>query len=252
LGTPMKWTIAACQGPLGAWPATRPARAEWLARRSGVEVADQTRALVEQDAALLRTASQGERLVFWCEADPYDLADLAAAVAFVISVEPEARLELVLLHEHPEVPNFRGLVQLTPAQLVECFVERRLLRRRDIADLQHCWEALCGGAVACRGAATRRFTIPHLARAMERLGEEAPGPDGLGLTERRLVAAAREQSASATRLVRRVEAEERRPWLGDSMVYAMIDELANRVNPPLWVAQPGAARSGGAALVEAR
>ncbi|MES2123075.1 MAG: hypothetical protein V4503_00150 [Gemmatimonadota bacterium] len=247
----MKWTIAACQGPLSAWPEGRAARARWLSSRGAREAADPLQGMVEQDAALLRAARQGETLVFWCESDCYDLADLAAAVAFVMQAEPEARLELILLDDHPEVTDFHGLVQLSPAQLVECFVERSLLRRAQVDALIHCWEALCAGPAACAEVGTQSLPIPFLAAAMERLGQEAPDADGFGLTERRLVHAAQEQARTASRLYRAAQQEERRPWLGDSMVYAMIDELAGRGRPPIRVASPGAVRSGGEALVEA-
>lgn len=250
-GTPLKWTIAACQGPLGPWPEFREERGRWLTARYGFEGAAGSQTLQEQDAALLRAARLGETLVFWCEADPYDLADLAAAVAFLRRMEPETRLELVLLDSHPEVNEFWGLNQLTPQQLADCFIDRRVIGPAERDALLRAWEALCAGAIACRDLGRETLALPFLADAMARLGEEAIGVDGFGLTERRLVEAVGNEPLTAIDLFRRTQRAERRAWLGDSMVFAIIDDLAARTSPPIWVAPPGAMLSGGEALVGA-
>ncbi len=246
----MKWTIAACQGPLGGWPEAREGRAAWLASRGGADREAVERGLIEQDAALLRAVRDGESLVFWCEADPYDLADLAAATAFVLAAEPDARLELVLLDAHPEVANFWGLNQLTAGQLADCFVTRTAISAAEKESLIRAWDALRSGALACRDLGQQTLALPFLADALTRLGEEAIHLDGLGLTERRIVAAAA-MPISARELYLEIQRQEHRAWLGDTMVFAMIDELALRLDAPIVVASPGALRSGGDALVEA-
>lgn len=245
----MKWTIAACQGPLGRWPDFREERGRWLTARYGLEGAAGSQSLQEQDAALLRAVHLGETLVFWCEADPYDLSDLAAAVAFLGEVAPETRLELVLLDHHPEVVDFWGLNQLTPQQLADCFIDRTVIGPAERDALFRAWDALCSGALACRDLGRESLALPYLAEAMIRLGEEAIGIDGFGLTERRLVEAARGEPQRAVDLFRRVQRAERRAWLGDTMVFAIIDELAARAVPPIQVEAPGAVLSGGDALV---
>ncbi|MEO5800082.1 MAG: hypothetical protein ABIZ70_15970 [Gemmatimonadales bacterium] len=188
--------------------------------------------------------------MFWCEADPYDLADLAAATAFVLAAEPEARLDLVLLDAHPEVANFWGLNQLSLSQLADCFVTRAAISPAERESLARAWEALRSGALACRDLGQQSLALPFLADALTRLGEEAIHQDGLGLTERRIVAATA-IPMSARDLHLAIQREEHRPWLGDTMVFAMIDELALRLDAPIVVASPGAVRSGGEALVEA-
>lgn len=245
----MRWTIAACQGPVGQG---RAHRAAWLAGRFGLDPVVVAADLAAQDEALLTAATNGEELVFWCEADPYDLADLAAAVALLEREAPESTLSGVVLDAHPELPDFRALVQLQPGQLATAFQERRELTPALRLELVEAWQALCEGPHRLAQLGGRGLELPGLARACRRLAEELRGDDGYSRTERQLVEAIPEDGATARDLFLASQRRESWPWLGDSMAFALLDELAARDGAPIAIDPPGAKASDGRSRVRWR
>lgn len=244
----MRWTIAACQGPVGQG---RAHRAAWLAR-FGLDPVAVAADLAAQDEALLAAATAGEELVFWCEADPYDLADLAAAVALLEREAPESTLSGVVLDAHPELPAFRALVQLNPGQLAAAYHERRELSPALRLELVEMWQALCEGPHRLAQLGGRALALPGLARACRRLAEEGRGDDGYSRTERQLLEAIPDEGATARDLFLASQRQEAWPWLGDAMAFALLDDLAARDGAAIAIEPPGATASEGRSRVHWR
>jgi hypothetical protein len=92
-------------------------------------------------------------------------------------------------------------------------------------------------------AATARARSPelrYLGEAFARLRQEYPSrTDGLSLTQRRILMAASEPEARAGRVFRQVWQAERRPFLGDAVCWALMEELAGDPAPLLVIDGPG-------------
>jgi hypothetical protein len=204
--TALAWRDALHDGPVV--PGGRARRAAFL----GVderELADRDRKLDEH---------RGD-YVLWFEADLYDQLQLAQILA---RLRADAEVTLRQVGEHVGIAHFGGLGELAPAQLRE--LPEIPLTPAALALGRQAWDALTApeptGLLTIRGSPELRF----MAEAFTRLAQEYPWRrDGLGLTERRLLA-----STPGTRfeLFRRAWQKEPRPFLGDTLAFAALDRLA--------------------------
>src|SRR5262249_36206796 len=132
--------------------------------------------------------------VLWFEADLYDQLQLAEILARLGArgVEPE-RITLVSVGELPGVARFGGLGELDAAQLRTVAAERAMpLPAAPLALAARAWDALRSPDPADLAALVdvRSPELRFLGEALGRLAREYPwARDGLGLTERRLLAA---------------------------------------------------------------
>ena len=238
-GEILVWQDPLCVGPT---PALRPAewydtRAAFIGRAYGMEPATVRATLEEADAGLARSLDEDE-VVLWFEHDMFDQSILARLLAWyeAAPVLPR-RISIVTANSHPDVPRFIGLGNLNATQLMELFARRRTLGADALALGHEVWSAWT--AVDPRGlAALSRLEMPGLPwmpAAIRRHLEELPWTtDGLSLTERLILAAAGEGSTGRA-VFRRVMDAELAPWMGDTMCYHAIRELAAGEAPLLAV-----------------
>jgi hypothetical protein len=145
------------------------------------------------------------------------------------------RLSIVTANSHPAVPRFTGLGNLNAPQLMELFARRNTLAADALAlgrEVWSAWTAADPRELAALGL-REMPALPWMPAAIRRHLEELPWTtDGLGLTER-LILAAIGEGATGRAVFRRVMDAEPAPWMGDSMCYHAIRELAAGETPLL-------------------
>lgn len=229
-GEILVWQDPLCVGPTPALPpaAWYETRAGFISRVYDFEV-DTVRAQLEAaDAGLARSLDEDE-VVLWFEHDMFDQSILARLLAWyeAAPVLPR-RLSIVTANSHPDVPRFIGLGNLNATQLMGLFARRSTLGTDALTLGREIWSAWTAADPRELAALSRREmrALPRMPAAIRRHLEELPWTtDDLSLTERLILAAAGEGSTGRA-VFRRVMDAELAPWMGDTMCYHAIRELA--------------------------
>lgn len=233
------WADPLCEGPLDDWPsaeARRAVRSRYLATRYG-RPREEVRANLEAADQLLSSAAAHDETVLWFEPDLYDQVILVFLL-HTLGTAMHARCSLICIGDHPAVPRFTGLGQLSPEQLASLFPTRAPVTPDMTRAATDAWCAFTAAddraleRLAQDGAAT----LPFVGAAAERYHAERPGAEGLGRTARWIVEGLAERPRTAGDLFGSIQDLEPRPWLGDAMFYAMIADLAGGERP--WVRVP--------------
>ncbi|HEX9165756.1 MAG TPA: DUF1835 domain-containing protein [Gemmatimonadales bacterium] len=236
-GTVARWADPLCEGPLRPWPddgARRAERAAWLAAR-GAPSESETLAALEQDDMALASAGREDEVVLWFEHDLYDQAILVFLLDRLRELAPD-RTSLICIGSHPAHPEFRGLGQLSTAELAALLPARVPVTEAMFAEATSAWAALTGGdpLQVHALAATGTPVLPFLGPALRRWLAELPSTrNGLSQTEAyglAAVAAGADQPVHAFPTVQRFESC---PWQGDAMFFATLRVLATGPRPLL-------------------
>ena len=181
-------------------------------------------------------AGGGSETVFWFDGCPWDQAMLVELLAVTNSSAPPS---LIQVGEHPDVPGYAGLGQLSPEQLAAFFPERQPVTpaQRELATAA--WSAL--GADDPRPLAdlldTDTSPLPYLKPALERLLEELPSTaHGLSRSEEevlRAVAAGARRFPDLLRAVAAMERPNHGLWFGDRVLALTLRALASAPAPAL-------------------
>jgi hypothetical protein len=228
----LPWRDVLHEGPVPAVEAARlrRLRAQFIAAAGWADAEAVERDLEARDAAL---AGHDGPIVLWFEADLYDQLQLVQILAAVAERGDRARdVELVCIGEHPDVPRFTGLGQLDGPQL------GALARERVDDDALHlaatAWDAFRASAPTRLPAVAGAISpsLHFVGEAFDRLEREYPSTrDGLGLTERRILAALADGPDTAEDVFMHVSAHETRPFLGDLACFLVVDRLAEGPEP---------------------
>jgi hypothetical protein len=189
----------------------------------------------ERDRTLADFRAHDET-VLWFEHDLYDQLQLLQILDWFSRQNlADARISSIQIGEHPEVPVFHGLGQLTGRQLADLLPRRQAVTPDQYAIGREAWTAFSApDPTALVEVAHRSFqAMPFLAAALQRCLEEYPSiADGLSRTERQLL----EAGASGARHRRDYylgsSRQEACPW-GDLSVYLRLDALAAEPNPAI-------------------
>lgn len=225
-----------CQGPVPEGSDLLTVRAEFLASEYGIDTARALRRLEAEEAALDTAASTGERVVLWFEHDSYDQLLLARVLSRLATARPT--VELICIDRFPGIVPFRGLGQLTSADLKTLWPRRRPVAPGQISLGTRVWQALRAPTpmplhvIACGGTPALPLMAPALVRHLAELPWKR---DGLGLTERLLLQSLEAGPATVEELFRRYEAVEPLPYLGDLMILPIVRRLVNAADPAVSV-----------------
>jgi hypothetical protein len=136
--------------------------------------------------------------------------------------------ELIVVGSFPGKPSFRGLGELTAAQLETLWPSRVAATSGMLAAAVSAWDALrqpdpsALAAFASAGVAE----LPFLGAALRRLLEELPAPkDGLSGTERRALQAIAADAATPLAAFHAAQDLEAAPFLGDAWFYRTLTSL---------------------------
>ncbi len=186
----MVWHEALCQGPVFYAPtldAFMALRIPFLVSQFGDEV----------QSASLRFRHEWEKwddlsdyseLVLWFEYDLFCQANLLFICHHLYHHAPtDLKITLVSPASHPEMPDFRGMGQLSPAQLIGLFPDRITLARSDLAFADQVWRAWADADLAKVHLLSKHSPLhwSHLPNAIQGMLEELPAvSDNLSATER--------------------------------------------------------------------
>jgi hypothetical protein len=225
------WADALDQGPVLAVDDT-----EHYRRRGEFWAAsDTTHASAADTAARLAAwdhdvdeAAAAEELILWFEHDLSDQLALVRLLARLARRGLPQTLTIVSIDRHPDVPNFLGFGQLSPAQLAELWPRRTPLSRDAIDEAITAWIALTAADPRALPFLVRRIkAMPFLAGALERHLEEFPDPtSGMSRTERQLLAAVARGEATPDALMRQSHASDPRYPLTDTLLATTVQNLA--------------------------
>jgi RNA polymerase sigma factor (sigma-70 family) len=183
-----------------------------------------------------------DEMVLWYEHDLYDQLLLIRLLA-VVAQQGGRRLplSLVCIGEHPAVPAFMGLGQLTPDQLASLFETRAELSEEMIALGRDAWAAYTDPDPRTLTTFLERdlSLLPFLDRALRRHLEEYPGlDDGLSRTERHLLRLVEGGVTDAAVVWHRLHAAEDCHYVADSWFLDILERLASPPAPVLTIAGP--------------
>ena len=237
-GDKVRWTDVLSEGPLH--PHTSEAdrqreRAAYLSSRFFVPMTETYREIMGADWRVDQCEHYTET-VLWFEADLFDQVILAYLLQRLRPKAESTRLTLICIGEFAGVERFVGLGQLSPAQLAELLPTRRKVTRRQFELARDAWAAFNAPhpKELVRLAGLRSRALPFLPEAIRRYLAEYPSTDnGLSRTAQFALEEIAGGARSASEAFPRVQRREPRPFMGDSMCFAVLRDLAGGVNPLL-------------------
>jgi Domain of unknown function (DUF1835) len=209
-GDVLPWRDVLHEGPV-------PADEEALVRERGAFLAAHGWAaaattLRTRDERLAAAVDGGEPITLWFEDDLYDQLQL---VQVLVLAGERAALELVELPRPP-----RDLAADPDAEALD---------EAHVALARRAWDAFTAGDADALHALAGEEDAPleHLPQALVRLLEELPWTtDGLSRVERAALEAIAAGAAGRHEVFAAVAAQEERPFLGDTWLFARLDALA--------------------------
>jgi hypothetical protein len=210
-------------------------RAGYLGTRYHVPMTETFRELKGQDRRVDQCVRY-DRTLLWFEADLYDQAILVFLLARLYPRLAPGQLEMICIGTFPGVPRFIGLGQLSPAQLATLFPKRRPVSQRQFEAASLAWEGFTAPTpelLMGLGQARSRV-LPYLPAAIRRFLAEYPSVfNGLGQTEQWTLEALARGANNTGAAFRRVQQREPRPFMGDSMFFAVLRRLASGERPAI-------------------
>ncbi|HEV8150152.1 MAG TPA: DUF1835 domain-containing protein [Gemmatimonadales bacterium] len=236
-GDKIRWSDILCEGPLHAYDdeQRQKERAAYLAARYLVPMTETYREILGADWRVTQCARYDET-VLWFEADLFDQAILVYLLQRLAPLARDTRLSLICIGDFPGITRFIGLGQLTPAELATLLPQRHAVTRRQFSLARQTWGALTYHRPneLNRIARMRTQALPFLPAAIRRYLAEYPSTtNGLSQTEQWALEAIAAGAKTPLEAFPLVQNRELRPFLGDSMFYAVLRTLASGDHPAL-------------------
>lgn len=233
------WLDTLHEGPVPAGltdEELRDLRVRYVADRFGMDETEVSNMARRWDASLARWADYDE-VVFWFEHDLFDQLILIRHLAWIGTLSaPKGRFSLICIGEHPEVPDFHGLGELSSEQLFRLFPSRQPISAGEIEAGEQAWRhfrAADPSGLADWLSAPAGGILPFLPGALRRHLEELPGTaDGLSRSERQILRAIDEGAATFAEIFHGTQKMEERVYMGDASLAAILRDLS-RARVPL-------------------
>lgn len=187
----------------------------------------------EERDSMLRLAEAREDVVLWFEADLYDQLQLIQLLDW-FSEHPPRSLNLICLAEHPAVPRFVGLGQLSPGQMADLFPTRQEVTPAQLKLGREAWAAFRAPIPSPLVDFLARDTapLPFLTSALLRMLEEYPSVEaGLGRTEGQVLSALSQGAETFPAVFVATQDMESRAFMGDLTLWTRIGTLATGPAP---------------------
>jgi len=246
-GQVMVWTELYVHGPLPS-AATD---AEWRRIRSAA-LSESLWGTVGPEACAARLARQDhdlnafgshDEVVLWFDACLFDQLILIRQLDWFGRQDMgPTRLSLLCVGEHPAVPRFRGLGELSGPQMAALLPDRQDVTRAQMGLASRAWAAVRSPEPAAVAALADADTsaLPYLGHALNRHLEQLPSTrNGLNRLEDEILRAAGEGQVALPALFTRVSDMEERPFFGDTYLWMTVDRLAEASHPALRIHGPG-------------
>ncbi len=247
LGDKIRWADVLSEGPLHlhADESDRQReRAAYLSSRYFVPMTETFREIKGADWRVDQCRHFNET-VLWFEADLFDQVILVYLLQRLQPHGDRTRISLICIDDFPGVERFIGLGQLDAGQLATLFPARREVTRRQFALAAEAWAAFNSAhpGELVRLARSRARALPFLPDAIKRYLAEYPSTrNGLSRTAQLALDEIEAGAPTGRDVFRRVQNREPRPFMGDSMLYAVLRELASGLNPLLGGSHRGLSR----------
>ena len=180
----------------------------------------------------LRAFRKYDEVVLWFEHDLYDQLLLIHHLAYYQRSDPRsAKLSLICIGQYPDIPRFRGLGQLSPAQLASLADTRQAVTEEQLQLGAKAWRAFGSpDPEALTGVIDQSDfrPLPFLRAALIRHLQQYPSVgNGLGRSEQMALEGMREGISIAGRLFRYHQDREEAVFMGDSSFYRYLKRLAS-------------------------
>jgi hypothetical protein len=218
-----------------------PVRAKFLADGSPADGGpDDAAAELTRWRAVIQDVSSYDEIVLWYEHDLFDQLNLIQLLTLIGQNPPAGkRVSLICIGSFPGREHFKGLGELTPAEIAPLFDTRQPVTAAQYALATRAWDAFRASdpravEALVRGAADMS-ALPFLEAALRRHLEEFPWtPDGLSRTERRVMQLMEAGPIAFADAFPRVHDGEKAFYIADLSLQDMIERLAAS-SPPLVV-----------------
>ena len=226
------WADALHDGPVPDVPDDQLVRVRARFIASDLDVAPEA---VEADLrhwrAVVDDHAGYSELVLWFEHDLFDQLNLIQLLSRVGRDRAVPKpISLISIDSYPGHPQFKGLGELTPADVAALFKTRTRITQEQFALGAAAWDAFRAQDRARLEAFLRRDTtaLPFLAAALQRYLDEAPGRDGLTRSERRLLEQLSRGPLDIHAAWAGMHDGERAYYITDSSFWTLVQRLAAR------------------------
>ena len=189
------------------------------------------RQIIERDDAY-------DELVLWFEHDLFDQLNLIQLLSWIHHRLPSSKaVSLVCIGSYPGRPDFKGLGELTTAELAPLLDTRQPVTEPQYVLAQRAWNAFRQATPDALDDFRRTDTsaLPYLAPALLRFLQEYPWTvDGLSRTERRLLRLTEAGSIALATAFPRMHEDESAYYVTDTSLVELVETLS-RTAPPLLV-----------------
>jgi hypothetical protein len=177
-----------------------------------------------------------DELVLWFEHDLFDQLNLIQLLSWIHRRLPSWKVvSLVCIGSYPGRPDFKGLGELTTAELAPLLDTRQPVSEPQYVLAQRAWNAFRQSTPDALDDFRRTDTsaLPYLAPALLRFLQEYPWTtDGLSRTERRLLHLAEAGSITLATAFPRMHEDESAYYVTDTSLVELVEALS-RTSPPL-------------------
>jgi len=228
-GAVLPWQDVLHEGPIPAGPrqALLRTRAEFLSGCGWGSTQAILSSLQRRDRTFLAAMRDRRQVVLWFEHDLYDQLQLLDILALASAADGAP--ELIVIGSFPGKPSFRGLGELTAAELETLWPSRVAATPGILAEAASAWDTVrqpdpsALAVLATAGVAE----LPFVGAALRRMLEELPAPgDGLSGTERRALQAIAAGAATPVAALLASQDLETAPFLGDAWFYRTLTGLS--------------------------
>jgi DNA-binding transcriptional MerR regulator len=230
-GAVLPWQDTLHEGPVpaGSRASLRAARAAFLSACGWGSRRAIAGELERRDNQVVDALAAGRQVALWFEHDLYDQLQLLDVLALVDETAvPLERLELVVVGSFPGRDAFRGLGELTAAELESLWPERRPATAETVALAAQVWRGVRAPTPEQIASFSAR-ELPGLSfvpAALRRLLEELPSArSGLSGTERRALEAVAAGAVTPLAAFVAAQAAEAAPFLGDAWFFRTLTAL---------------------------
>jgi hypothetical protein len=187
-----------------------------------------------------------DELVLWFEHDLFDQLNLVQLLSWIRDeLGVSLPVSLVCIDAFPGRPHFKGLGELTPAELAPLLATRQPVTDAQYGIGRRAWDAFRAPTPEPLDGLRREdiSALPFLARALERFLQEYPWTtDGLARSERRLLELAAERERTLGAAFAPMSDGERAYHMTDLSLLALAETLAG--SSPSLLTLTGEAESG--------
>jgi hypothetical protein len=198
------------------------------------------RAIIQDDQAY-------DELVLWFEHDLFDQLNLIQLLTWLRDSRATSRpVSLICIDSYPGRPNFKGLGELTAAELAPLIDTRRPVTNSQFDLAARAWDAFRQPSPTALDLLRREDTsaLPFLGAALLRWLQEYPWTgDGLSLNERRLLQLSSSDDVSLSVAFHRMSEGEHAYYVSDLSLQSLVGTLS-RTSPPLLAVSNGNGESG--------